>query len=216
MHVGSGFSLPEARFAVWSELLSFRRTACFPGPTNVLHILACHREHAKPREANLHPDPQSAVALPSNPNAMQVKSGPSASDHEGQVGQCSIGADQEPSPQHRVDAANPRMDQIDRGRRRRIHHHDSLARYDSMATAECSRGNRDGTRLPPVSDRLVSAPMPLSTVKMDASHQSFPQRRLALLRLFACQTEGCRRNRLQPGLGNGLSALLASSIPLCP
>ena len=46
-------------------------------------------------------------------------------------------------------------------------------------------------------------------IRMDGSHQSFPQRRLALFRLFACQTEGCRRDCLQPGLGNAGSASLA-------
>lgn len=44
-----------------------------------------------------------------------------------QVCQSAIGSDQEPSPQHRVDASNPGMDQVDRGRRRRVHDHDSLA-----------------------------------------------------------------------------------------
>lgn len=50
--------------------------------------------------------------------------------------------------------------------------------------------------------------LPLA-VRIDGSHHLFPQHRLALLRLFACQTEGCRRDCLQPGLGNGLSASLA-------
>lgn len=45
------------------------------------------------------------------------------------VCQGAVGADQELPPQHRVDAANPSVNQIDRGLRRRVHDHGSLARY---------------------------------------------------------------------------------------
>lgn len=46
-----------------------------------------------------------------------------------QVYQGAVGEDQEPVPQHRVDAPNPGMGQIDGGLRRRVHQHGSLTRY---------------------------------------------------------------------------------------
>jgi hypothetical protein len=51
---------------------------------------------------------------------------------------------------------------------------------------------------------------------MDDSHQSFPQRRLGLLRLFASHAHGSRRDRLQPGLRDGHSTLLTSTVLFRP
>jgi hypothetical protein len=53
-------------------------------------------------------------------------------------------------------------------------------------------------------------------VKVDGSHQLFPQHRLVLPRLFASQTHGRRRDCLQPGLENALSASLASAVLFRP
>lgn len=55
-----------------------------------------------------------------------------------------------------------------------------------------------------------------STMEADCSLQLFPQRRLVLPRLCASHTQGRRRDCLQPGLGDGLSTLLASTVLLCP
>jgi len=57
-----------------------------------------------------------------------------------------IGADQEPSPQHRVDAANPRIDPVDRGWCRCIHDYCSLPRHEfngdwHMRPKEPARGS---------------------------------------------------------------------------
>lgn len=59
---------------------------------------------------------------------MEVKVCPSESDLEDpvQVCQCAVGADQEPSPQHRVDAANPSISERG-GLSRRVHGHGRLA-----------------------------------------------------------------------------------------
>jgi len=75
------------------------------------------------------PHARNGVALLQNPKAVKVNVCPSESDLENpvQVCQSAVGADQKPSPQHRVDAANLRMDQIGRGRR--VHDHDSVTRY---------------------------------------------------------------------------------------
>jgi len=48
-------------------------------------------------------------------------------------------------------------------------------------------------------------------MKANRSHQLVPQRRLVIPHLFASQTHVRHRDYLQPGLGNVLSALLASA-----
>ncbi|MEP6890103.1 MAG: hypothetical protein ABI955_05340 [Nitrospirota bacterium] len=58
----------------------------------------------------------------------------------------------------------------------------------------------------------VTAPLPRSTMKAERSHQLFPQHRLVLPHLFASQARVRRRDYLQPGLGNVLSALLTPPV----